>query len=40
MLLVEDDAGMAMVIKETLEALEFDIKVANDGEQGLTLFLA
>ena len=34
-LLVEDEAALAMVIKETLEALDFDVDLAVDGEEGL-----
>lgn len=39
-LLVEDEAALAMVIKETLEALDFDVDLAVDGEEGLAHYHA
>ena len=37
-LLVEDEQPLAMIIKETLENLDFKISTAKDGEEGLHLF--
>ncbi len=37
-LLVEDEATLAKIIKETLEGLEFVIHTASDGEVGLRMF--
>ncbi len=39
MLLVEDEATLAMIIKDTLEGQGFDIEVAKDGEEGLECFM-
>ena len=36
-LLVEDEASLAMIIQQTLQSLGFDIVIATDGEQGLRL---
>ena len=38
MLLVEDEATLAMIIKDTLEGQGFRICLAGDGEEGLRLF--
>ena len=38
-LLVEDEQTLAMIIKDTLEENDFIIHTANDGEEGLSLFL-
>lgn len=37
-LLVEDEATLAMIIKDTLEEQHFKITVATNGEEGLKLF--
>ena len=37
-LLVEDEATLAMIIKDTLEGQGFRIRLAKDGEEGLRLF--
>lgn len=37
-LLVEDEATLAMIIKDTLDGPEFDIQIAEDGREGLRLF--
>lgn len=37
-LLVEDEATLAMIIKDTLDGPEFDIQIAEDGHEGLRLF--
>ena len=37
-LLVEDEATLAMIIKDTLEGQGFRIRLAGDGEEGLRLF--
>ncbi len=37
-LIVEDEATLAMIVKDTLESLGFEISVAYDGEQGLKAF--
>ncbi len=37
-LIVEDEATLAMIIKDTLESLQFRISTAYDGEQGLKAF--
>ena len=37
-LLVEDEATLAMIIKDTLEGQGFRIHLAGDGEEGLRLF--
>ena len=34
-LLVEDEATLAMIIKDTLEGQGFRIRLAKDGEEGL-----
>ena len=37
-LLVEDEQTLAMIIKDTLEVQDFDIRTAKNGEEGLRLF--
>lgn len=37
-LLVEDEPTLAMIIKDTLDGEEFDIILAADGEEGLSLY--
>lgn len=37
-LLVEDEPTLSMIIKDTLEEVDFDICLAADGEEGLRLF--
>jgi DNA-binding response OmpR family regulator len=39
LLLVEDEATLAMIIKDTLEDQGFNIVLAKDGEEGLEAFL-
>ena len=39
-LLAEDERTLAMIIKDTLDGQGFDVTVANDGEQALTLYRA
>ncbi len=37
-LLVEDDATLSMIIKETLERDDFEVTIASNGEEGLLRF--
>lgn len=37
-LLVEDESTLAMIIKDTLEAENFDVLLASDGLKGLASF--
>ena len=37
-LLVEDEASLAMILSDTLEAQGFEMRLAHDGEEGLRLF--
>lgn len=37
-LLVEDEAPLAMILSDTLEAQGFQMRLAHDGEEGLRLF--
>ena len=39
-LLAEDERTLAMIIKDTLDGQGFDVTVADDGEQALTLYRA
>ena len=39
-LLAEDEQTLAMIIKDTLDAQDFNITPAADGEEALRLFLA
>ena len=39
-LLAEDESTLAMIIKDTLDGQGFDVTVADDGEQALTLYRA
>ena len=39
-LLAEDERALAMIIKDTLDGQGFDVTVADDGEQALTLYRA
>jgi DNA-binding response OmpR family regulator len=39
-LLAEDERTLAMIIKDTLDGQGFDVTVADDGEQALTLYSA
>lgn len=37
-LLVEDEASLAMILRDTLDAQGFSVSTANDGEEGLRMF--
>ncbi len=37
-LLVEDEASLAMILSDTLEAQGFEMRLARDGEEGLRIF--
>ena len=37
-LLVEDEASLAMILSDTLEAQGFEMRTAHDGEEGLRMF--
>ena len=37
-LLVEDETSLAMILSDTLEAQGFEMRTANDGEEGLRMF--
>ena len=37
-LLVEDEASLAMILRDTLDAQGFAVSTANDGEEGLRMF--
>lgn len=39
-LLVEDEATLALIIKDTLDTQGFDVTTAHDGEEGLRTFFA
>ena len=39
-LLVEDEADLSLIIRNTLTGQGFDVRTARDGEEGLRMFYA